>query len=314
MVGVALPAASDAPRRQQVRERALAWRLGRFVGERFPPASYGTLTLALVLCGQASAALASREDIGSWWVLGGTVIAALLVFLQLRIVDDLRDAPVDRSARPERPLPRGLVTERELLALAVACGLAGCAIAAALGPAALVCCGLAVAQVWVLDPRGRGGTPASGRLLSSALSHSLIVPTVLALAWAASTPLSGNPQLVGAFLVAWGVGLALEVGRKTVAPEQERPGIATYSAAFGRPLALAVVGLFLAVAAAGDALLGLASGAPVALALLPGAFVGAFGLGVLLVPERLSTRVLRTLVPLSVLGLLLWPLVLTWAL
>lgn len=284
------------------------------MAERFPLASYGTLTLALVLCGQASAALASGENLGSWWVVAGSAIAALLAFLQLRILDDLLDAPVDRSARPERPLPRGLVTERELLGLAVACALGGGAVATALGPAALACYGVAVAQVWLLDLRRQSRAPESPRLLASALAHSFIVPSVLALVWAATTPLDWSPQLGGALLVAWGVGLALEVGRKTVAPDEERVGIESYSAALGRPRAIALVVLFLAVAAIGAALLGLSSGAPPALALLPGALVTAFALGAILVPGRLSTGVLRTLVPLGVLGLLLWPLVLTWAL
>jgi len=312
-VSVARPEASDAPRRRQLTEHALAWRLGRFVAERFPLASYGVLTVALVLCGQASAALAAGGGLGSWPVVGGAASAALLVFLQLRILDDLRDAPIDRSARPERPLPRGLVTERELLGLAVACGLAGGAIAAALAPAVLACYGLAVAQVWLLAVGGRSPAPGPGGLLTGALVHSLIVPTVLALAWAASAPLAWSAQLAGALLVAWGVGLALEVGRKTLAPDEERAGIESYSAAFGRTRAIALVVLFLAVASVGAAILGLASGTPVALALVPGALVGACALGAVLVRGRFSTATLRTLVPLGVLGLLLWPLVLTWA-
>lgn len=307
-------AALDELRHRPASGRILLLRLGRFVAERFPLPSHGALTLALVLCGQAGATLASEEPIASGWIVAWASVAAGLVFLQLRALDDVLDAPVDRLARPGRPLPRGLVTERELLGLALACGLAGGVVAAALGPSALACYGLAAAQVWLLDIRTHGWAPGSRRLPASALSHSLIVPTVLALAWAASAPLAWTGQLVGALLLAWGVGLALEVGRKTVAPDEEREGIETYSAALGRPRALALVALFLVAASAGAGLLAMASGAPLLMALLPCGLVATSVICARLARDRLTTSSLRALLPIGVLAMLLWPSVLSWAL
>jgi 4-hydroxybenzoate polyprenyltransferase len=306
-------AAADQARLRPASGGAPPRRLGRFVAERFPLPSLGVLTVALVLCGQAGATLAAGEPAGSAWTVLGASVAAGLVFLQLRILDDVRDLPVDRQARPERPLPRGLVTERELLVLAVACGLAGGVVAVSLGAAALAGYGLAAAQVWLPADRTDERLAGSRRLPASALAHSFLVPTVLALAWAASAPIAWSLQLAGALLLAWAVGLALEVGRKTVTPDEEREGIDTYSRALGRPRALASVALLLGSASAGAALLAAASGAPPLVTLLPGGLVVAGVIGAWRMPGRLTTSALRAMVPIAVLALLLWPPVLAWA-
>lgn len=313
-VGITQRVACDELRHRPASGRTLLLRLGRFVAERFPLRSHGVLTVALVLCGQAGATLASDQPNVSGWIVARASVAAGLVFLQLRALDDVLDAPADRRARPDRPLPRGLVTERELLGLALVCGLVGGAVAVTLGPSALACYCLAAAQVWLLSIRTRRRATGSGRLPASALSHSLIVPTVLALAWAASAPLAWSAQLVGTLLLAWGVGLALEVGRKIVMPDEERTGIETYSGELGRTRALALVALFLAAASAGAGLLAVTSGAPPFVALLPCGLVAASVICVGATAARLSTTAVRTLVPTDVMVLLLWPSVLAWAL
>src|SRR5690606_2728888 len=68
------------------------------------------------------------------WAFVVAFLLALLVFLQLRIADEFKDAEDDRRYRPERPVPRGLVSLRELLAVGVAAGAMALALAFSLSP------------------------------------------------------------------------------------------------------------------------------------------------------------------------------------
>jgi 4-hydroxybenzoate polyprenyltransferase len=301
------------PAADQPRPARLA-RLASFLLERYPPATYGTLIAALVLCGTAGAAIDRGEPIRLDWSQAGAAIAAWLAFLQLRALDEMRDEATDRLARPDRPLPRGLVSRTELRGLAVGAAIVGLAIAAAVGPAALGWYGLAIGQVWLLDLAGDRQPAVLRGMVATALLHSGIVPTVLLVAWAAAAAPGASVPVSATLLLVWGAGLALEFGRKTRSADEERPGLATYSAALGRARALGLVAMCLAVVGAGAALLALAVGAPPPVAALP------FGLGavacaaLVLGGGRVGTGTLSTVVPLAVLAALLWPAVLAWGL
>jgi 4-hydroxybenzoate polyprenyltransferase len=287
-------------------------RLARFVLERFPPASTGTLIAALVLCGTAGATLDRGEALRVGWSQAWAAIAAALAFLQLRVLDELRDEAADRVGRPDRPLPRGLVSRAELRALAVGAAVAGAAVAAGLGPAALAWYGLALAQVWLLDIGGDRRPAVLRGMVAAALVHSGIVPTVLLVAWAASATPGASAVLAATLLLVWGAGLALEVARKTFSADEERPGIETYSATLGRSRALALAALFLTVTGAGAALLAIAVGASVPVAVLP--LLAAVAASAVLVAggDRIGTGALGAGVPLAVLAALLWPVALAW--
>ncbi|OGO56480.1 MAG: hypothetical protein A2V85_03825 [Chloroflexi bacterium RBG_16_72_14] len=287
-------------------------RLARFVLERFPPARYGTLIAALVLCGAAGAALDGGEVLRIGWNQAWAAIACALAFVTLRVLDELRDEAADRMGRPDRPLPRGLVSRAELRALAVGAAFAGAAVAAALGPAALAWYGLALGQVWLLDLGGDRRPAVLRGMVAAALLHSGIVPTVLLVAWAATAVPSASAVPAATLLLVWGAGLALEVGRKTYAAGEERPGVATYSAALGRSRALALVALFLAVTGTGAAVLAFAVGVSVPVAVLP--LVAALAVSSVLIAAsaRIGTGALGAGVPLAVLAALLWPVMLAW--
>ncbi len=47
-------------------------------------------------------------------------VVLLIFFFQLRACDEVKDAEDDRLYRPERPIPRGLVTQRLIVGIALA--------------------------------------------------------------------------------------------------------------------------------------------------------------------------------------------------
>lgn len=289
-------------------------RLARFVLERFPPVAYGTLIVALVLCATAGATLdRGGGPVQVGWSQAWAAVAAWLAFLQLRALDELRDEASDMIGRPDRPLPRGLVSRRELRILAVGAAIAGVSVATALGPSVLAWYGLALGQVWLLDvAAGRRLVP--GGMVASALMHSGIVPTVLLFAWAVTDPPEAGVPLTTTLLLVWGAGLALEVGRKTLSVGEERPGIETYSAALGRTRALALAASFLGLTGIGSALLALSVDAPVPIAVTPLVVAVVAAAPLVAGGDRVSTRAVRTGVPLVILAALLWPVALAWGL
>ena len=224
-----------------------------YLQERFPLAAHGPLVLAFaggVTC--ASAAL--RDAPGPGWPVALTAVAvALGFFFQLRVADEWKDAETDRLHQPERPVPRGLVTLRELTVAALAVAAVQVALAVALDPRLV----LALAAVWgygaLMTAEFGVGAWLADRPLAVLVSHGLIVPLIDGFAVACDV-LAHDAPLHGGVAPLLGVGLfggmVVEIGRKVWATDEERPGVETYSARWGRGGAtaawLAVLALSLA--------------------------------------------------------------------
>ena len=287
---------------------ALPGRLGRFVLERFPPAAYGPLILAFVMCGYVGAARASGVAPQFDARFLAVSLAMTLVFLRLRVTDELKDAPLDRLGRPERPLPRGLVTRAELRATAAVCVIGEVVLAVALGTPALVAYGAALVYTRLSARDFFLGQHLHRRLVLYAFLHSPIVPLLLAVTWWAHPAARAGSALYGLLLLAWGVSLGLEVARKTVAPAEERPYVETYSGVLGQPRAVRLAAFALATGCLGGAAYAAAVGAPA-----PGA-PGMLGASLVVLLAGSAARHTRRLGALraaaSALGLalLLWPL------
>jgi 4-hydroxybenzoate polyprenyltransferase len=100
--------------------RPVAARVLAFLVERFPPVPQLVLMAVLFVAATAMPGILLAPDIGGTLgdveplaVLAGFV-ASLLFIVRLRLYDDVKDAETDRVENPTRPIPRGLVTVREL--------------------------------------------------------------------------------------------------------------------------------------------------------------------------------------------------------
>ena len=272
-----MPTSSAPPARR-------AW---AYLQERFPLSAHGPLVLAFaggVAC--ASAALRGADGPG-WGAVAVAVVVGLGAFFQLRVADEWKDREADLRYRPERPVPRGLVTQRELTTAALAVAAVQAAAAAWLDVRLLV----PLALVWgygaLMTVEFGVGDWLRQRPFATLASHGLIVP---AIDWfSVSADVLGNgaayPSGVG-----WLVGVSLfggavvEVGRKVWATADEREGVETYSAAWGRRRALGAWSMaVMASLACGLAVLRHVPGtAWLAAALIAGAaVVAAVGLGAL---------------------------------
>jgi len=193
---------------------------------------------------------------------------SLLFFLQLRIADELKDREEDRRHRPYRPVPRGLVSLREL-------GVAA-ALAAAVQLVLALWLHATLAPLLVLVWTYLALMTCeffAGRWLRRhhplyMASHLVILPLIDLYATAcdwlvagASAPPSGLSWFL---IVSLLNGLVFEIGRKTRPPLDEEPSVDTYSARWGlgRAVGAWAVALVLTGFAAGRAAGSIGTAAP----------------------------------------------------
>lgn len=244
---------------------SLARRLWVYQAERFPLLKTATLLAAFAAASiNVSALLASRSLPGLWTYVAAFIVL-LVIFFQLRACDEVKDADDDRRYRPERPVPRGLVTLRTIVGLGLL--LIPVAITAAWSLSAWLLLPLAAVWLWLAAMTAEFGVPAwlKARPMLYLASHMLIMPLidlfVTAAEWLvrAGTPPAG----LGLFLALSFVnGCVLEIGRKLYAPSNERAGVETYTALLGVDRATRLWLACLAAALALLAAVGFAVGAP----------------------------------------------------
>lgn len=250
--------------------------------ERFPIFGHGPLVLAFSLSAASYSSLLRGEGtLPPPWIGAAAFLSALLFFFQLRIADEFKDFEDDRRFRPYRPVPRGLVTLRELGRVGVGTALVQTGVALAVKPALLVILVAVWAYLGLMSIEF--GAPAwlKARPVAYMLSHMLIMPAidfyVTAFDWLVHD--AGVPCGLHWFLIVSFVnGIVIEIGRKIRAPQDEQEGVETYSALWGRARAtwlwLAAVALCGAIAWLAAREIAFAWRASVVLALLMAAALG----------------------------------------
>lgn len=236
------------------------WRHARrwwiYQRERFPLAAHGPLIVAFSL----SAVCFSRllRGVPGWPSIGTAAVAfltSLCAFLHLRIADEFKDREEDARFRPYRPVPRGLVTLRELGW--VWAGTAVVQLLLAFWHAPRL--GFVLLGTWVylalMSKEFFVREWLVARPITYLWTHMLIMPLVdfyaTACDWAGerATVPDGLPWFLAASL---GNGVVLELGRKIRAPEHEETGVPTYSKLWGPRRAVVVwLAVMLVTAACG---------------------------------------------------------------
>jgi len=230
-------------------------RFGQYLAERFPLQRHGPLILVFSAAAVSHGGRVSGQAVAPAAMLTASAVV-LLQFLLMRCADDVKDLETDRRWRPQRPLPRGLLSLAELAALAGGAAALQWGLVLLLSPAALPL--LAVVWGWFLLMSAEFFCPGwlRQRLGLYASSHLLIVPLLALLAMAVALPPNALPWPLPLrrlpFLVCtYGAALGLELARKTWRPGAEPVGVESYSARWGWRGAVGVWLLALALAVAG---------------------------------------------------------------
>jgi len=158
------------------------------------------------------------------------------LFLLVRIFDEHKDAEDDAKFRKELPVPRGLVTLKELRNVAILVLIGQIVINAIFVPKMLFLFFLAFGYLCFMGKEFFIGEWLKKRQLIYVFSHMLIIPLIDTYASGLDWLMEGaNPPkgLLFFFGVSFMNGIVLEFGRKIRVPEKEKEGVVTYSAMYG---------------------------------------------------------------------------------
>jgi len=222
-----------------------------YQAERFPLSRHLPLVLVTCLCalaGTLGIQQQSRLPPVLLWLGCGAVTLGL--FFQLRVLDEHKDYEDDARYRPYRPVPRGLLGLRDLalagwLVLAVQLLVTLLFARQALWPL-LLCWGFMALMEREFFVPGWLKARSLLYMLSHAPVTGLIQINASAWVWKAGLP----REVLWLAASATAAGVVLEIGRKLRAPDQEEPGVSTYTANWGPHRALGAWLLAGAVAAA----------------------------------------------------------------
>lgn len=250
--------------------------------ERFPLGRTALLVLVFSAASvSVSAHLAGRPVPGAA-AYAGAFLVTLCLFFQLRVLDEIKDAEDDQRHRPERPIPRGLVS----LGLVVRLGLATVplAVAAAFWVEPRLVLLLALVWSWMALMTAEFFVPAwlKARPFAYLLSHMAVMPLIDLLVTGFDWAPQGRPApaLALFLLLSFANGCVLEIGRKLWAPANERPGVDSYSAVLGAGRGAALWIACLSISLALLVAVGLATGAALLTAAVGvTAFAGAAAVG-----------------------------------
>ncbi|CAN5802427.1 hypothetical protein BH23GEM8_BH23GEM8_20450 [soil metagenome] len=244
----------------------LPTRLWIYQRERFPLVAYAPMVIVFT----ASAAYYSRFARGAagfipWdrYLVGA--FTALVFFVWLRILDEHKDAEIDRKYRPELPVPRGLVTRAELRRVGgAALGLA-LLLNIVVAPQLLGAIFVVAAYAALMTREFFVGEWLRAHPLAYLVSHMMILPLIdfytTGLDWLAEGVVP--PAALGLFLALTFLnGVVVEVGRKIRTAEAEREGVDSYTKAWGlrRAPVVWLLVLVLTAVVAGAALLAVGAG------------------------------------------------------
>lgn len=219
--------------------------------ERFPLVAHAPLIAAFSSAAVCLSALLRGERYPRVASLVAAFVTALCFFFQLRVADEFKDADDDARHRPYRPVPRGLVTLRELGWLAAAAAAVQLTVAVWLSVRTIPFLLLVWGYMALMSKEFFVRDWLRARPITVLWSHMLIMPLIDLYATACDWVPAGAPMAAGLrwFLVAsFFNGLVVEIGRKIRSPDAEEAGVETYTALWGRRRAVAAWVAVMAVA------------------------------------------------------------------
>lgn len=205
--------------------------------ERFPLLAHGIMITAFSFSAIAYSRIC-RGAVGfiAWDTFSVGVFTTVTLFLLVRIFDEFKDAKEDALYRKELPVPRGLISFKELRVLAVLVVLAQIGINLVFFPKMLIIYGVVMLYLCLMGKEFFVAEWLKKHQFWYVTSHMLIIPLIDIYASGLDWLLGGADAPKGLlffFAVSFMNGIVLEIGRKIRNPQDEKAGVETYSAMFG---------------------------------------------------------------------------------
>ena len=214
--------------------------------ERFPVLALGIYILSIVIAVFFYANNCCNETINYMQILPMFVVS-FLHFLMVRIVDEFKDYEEDCKYRPYRPVPRGLVTLKELRVLFIICFIIQITTMCVCSKTGILYSVLAWLGLWVFF-----GLMTKSYFIKKYLEKHIVLEVILdelmmPIMMICISTLTNMPeimQLVPLLILGYCASAIIEVARKIRSKENEENGVKTYTAVLGIPKAILLLQTF----------------------------------------------------------------------
>ncbi len=205
--------------------------------ERFPFIAHGLLIAAFTFSAVSYSRICrGQEGFIHWQDYAIGVFATVTLFFLVRIFDEFKDKDDDAKYRTYLPVPRGLISLKELKYIGIVVGVLQIAMIAILQPRMLYLYLLVIGYLMLMGVEFFVPNWLKKRQILYITSHMVIIPLIDIYA-------SGLDWLLGDDSPHWGLawffavsymnGLVLEFGRKLRTPETEEEGVVSYTGLYG---------------------------------------------------------------------------------
>lgn len=227
--------------------------------ERFPLLGHGLLVAAFSFSAISYSRICrGAEGFVNIRTFAVGIFTTISLFLLVRIFDEFKDAEDDARFRKELPVPRGLITFRELALTGIVVAIAQIVVNLVFFPEMLWIYAVVTGYLLLMGKEFFVPDWLKKHQFWYVTSHMFIIPLIDIYASGLDWLLAGVKAPAGLFFffaVSYMNGIVLEVGRKIRAPERESEGVVTYTSMLGVPgatrlwLAVLSVTLLLSIAA-----------------------------------------------------------------
>lgn len=231
--------------------RGLMTRLWIYQKERFPLGQTGLLVGFFTAATLSVSSQLAGRPLPALWTFIAIWASVLIIFFQMRACDEYKDLETDRKYRPERPIPRGLVSLKTIIVIALLASLVAIASTAAVSTQLLLPLALVWVWLFVMTKEFWVAEWLISKPFLYLVSHMAIMPIIDLYISAAEWMEFGVHPPYGLWIflaLSFLNGCVLEFGRKIWAPENERDGVETYSRLLGPVRAVWIWTGFCAVA------------------------------------------------------------------
>lgn len=203
--------------------------------ERFPFLGHGALVAAFSFSAISYSRICRGAEgfVDLKTFLVGVATTITLFFL-VRVSDEFKDAEDDAKYRSHLPVPRGLISFRELAIAGAAAVIIQVTLNACFFPKMLIMYGIVIGYLCLMGKEFFAGEWLKKHPFWYVASHMLIIPLIDMYASGLDWLLAGAEApkgLIFFFLVSFMNGIVLEIGRKIRVPEKEE--FNTYSTMMG---------------------------------------------------------------------------------
>lgn len=218
-------------------QESLIKRFWLYQKERFPFLTHGLLITCFSFSAVSYSRI-SRDAMGfiEWEKFAICIFNTITIFFLLRVFDEHKDAEDDAKYRSELPVPRGLISLKELRTIGLAVFFLQIIVNAITFPSMLWLYAGVMIYMSLMGKEFFVVEWLKKHQFWYVVSHMFIIPFVDVFASGFDWHLEGVSAPFGLlffFAVSFMNGIVLEVGRKIRAPENEKEGVLTYSHLLG---------------------------------------------------------------------------------